>query len=99
MNKKNFTLEDVERMLEEIGFKWVDRLVFNPDKERYKELKNNTFNTKKPLFLSVKNLINGFRSLALVEVDNNTFVLRINDNKIDASKVWVELQQSMKAEV
>lgn len=90
MNKKKFTLDDIEEMFEELGFKWVERLIYNPNTDKYKELKVNTFKKNKTHFLSLKNMINGIRSLAMTEIDENTFIIRINDCKLDASDGWVE---------
>ena len=87
MNKKNFTLDDVEKMIELLGFKWNGRHVFDPNEEKYKKLKHNSFSIKKPLFLSLKNT-RGILTLALAEIDNTTFVLDFNGSKADASVIW-----------
>lgn len=88
MVKKNFTLEDVENMIEEIGFEWVDRLVYNPNNEKYKSLKSNSF--KKPIFMSLKNKLNGLRVLAMAEINNETFILKWSSAKLDVSEDWKE---------
>ena len=87
MNKKNFTLDDVENMIEDLGFKWNERQVFNPNEEKYKKLKHNSFGSNKALFLSLKNP-RGVLTLALAQIDNTTFVLDFNGSKINASGLW-----------
>ena len=74
-------------MIEFLGFKWNERQVFNPNEEKYKKLKHNSFSVKKPLFLSLKNT-RGILTLALAEIDNTTFILNFNGSKADASSIW-----------
>ena len=90
MKKKNFTLDDIEKMLEELGFEWIERLIYNPNNDKYKELKINTFKKNKTPFLYLKVLINGNRALAMAEIDSEKFVLTINDCKLDASDAWIQ---------
>jgi len=89
MNKKNFTLDDIEYFLEDLSFIWLNRIVYNPNNNKYKELKLNTFNGK-PKFLSLKNKINGNRILMLTEIGSETFILSADRCKIDASADWKE---------
>ena len=90
MNKKKFTLDDVEKMIEDLGFKWNERQVFNPNEEKYRKLKHNSFDTNKPLFISLANA-RGILTLALAEVDNETFILNFNGAKANASEQWKKL--------
>lgn len=87
MNKRKFTLDDIENILEEFGFDWVNRMVYNPNNNKYKELKNNIFDGK-PKFLSLKNVINNQRALMLAIIDNEKFILSADKYKIDASVAW-----------
>ena len=90
MNKKNFTLDDVEEMIADLGFKWNGRQIFDPNEEKYRKLKHNSFNLKKPLFLSIET-IKGDLTLALAEIDNTTFVLNFNGAKANASDQWKKM--------
>ena len=90
MKKKNFTLDDVENMIEELGFKWNGRQVFDPNEEKYRKLKHNSFSLKKPLFVSIET-IKGDLTLALAEIDNETFILNFNGAKANASEQWIKL--------
>lgn len=90
MKKKNFTLDDVENMIEDLGFKWNGRQVFDPNEEKYRKLKHNSFSLKKPLFLSLET-IKGDLTLALAEIDNETFILNFNGAKANASQQWMKL--------
>ena len=87
MQKKNYNLEDIENFLEDFGFTWVLRLVYNPNTNKYKEIKSNIFNGK-PIFISLKNNINGKKTLMLAEIDNTTFTLTNDKYKIEASVAW-----------
>ena len=87
MKKKNFTLDDVEKMIEDLGFKWNGRQVYDPNEEKYRKLKHNSFSLEKPLFISIET-IKGDLTLALAEVDNTTFILNFNGAKANASKQW-----------
>ena len=87
MNKKNFTLDDIDYFLDEFGFVWVERLIYNPNTNKYKQLKINNFNGV-PKFLSLKNLRTGNRTLMLAEIDNKTFIMSADKYKIDASAAW-----------
>ena len=90
MKKKNFTLDDVENMIEDLGFKWNGRQVYDPNEEKYRKLKHNSFSLKKPLFLSLET-IKGDLTLALAEIDNETFILNFNGAKANASQQWMKL--------
>ena len=90
MKKKNFTLDDVENMIEDLGFKWNGRQVFDPNEEKYRKLKHNSFSLKKPLFVSIET-IKGDLTLALAEIDNETFILNFNGAKANASEQWIKL--------
>ena len=98
MNKKNFTLEDVEEMIKDLGFTWNDRQIFNPNNEKYKKLKHNSFSIKKPLFLSLQT-IKGDLTLALAEIDNVTFILNFNGAKINACEQWKNLLSEKEQEL
>ena len=98
MNKKNFTLDDVEQMIEDLGFKWNERNVFNPNEEKYRKLKHNSFSLKKPLFLSIET-IKGDLILALAEIDNETFILNFNGAKANASEQWKKLLSQKEQEM
>jgi len=87
MNKKNFTLEDIENMLEEFGFIWLERLVYNPNTNKYKQLKVNNFSGK-PRFISIKNIKSNVRALVLAEIYNEKFVISSDKYKLDASEAW-----------
>ena len=99
MNKKNFTLEDVKKILEDFGFEWVDRLSYNPNNNKYEKIKTNVFNSKKQIFLSLKNTKNYVLSLALAEINNKTFKLTINGSKIDITEEWAKLLEEKTNEV
>jgi len=90
MNKKIFTLDDVEKMIEDLGFKWNGRQVYNPNEEKYRKLKHNSFSLKKPLFVSIET-IKGELTLALAEIDNETFILNFNGAKANASEQWKKI--------
>ena len=89
MQKKNYTLDDIEAFLEDFGFTWLERLMYLPNTNKYKQVKTNIFNGQ-PKFLSLKNNINGKRTLMLAEIDNNTFIMSADKYKIDASAAWKE---------
>ncbi len=94
MNKKNFTLEEVEQMIEDLGFKWNERQIFDPKTEKYKKLEHNSFNSKKQFFISLINA-KGLLALPLAEIDNSTFVLKFGGaTKIIASDQWKKLLSS-----
>lgn len=87
MEKKNFTLEDIENYLSDYGFVWKDKLVYNPNTRKYKPAKPSNFN--KDVFLLLKR---GSQDvLMLATISNSTFELRFDNNKMDATAGWVEM--------
>ena len=89
MQKKNYNLDDVEIFLKDFGFEWLERLVYNPNTNKYKKARTNIFNGE-PVFLSLKNTINGKRTLMLAEIDNEKFKMSAGTYKIEASLAWQE---------
>ena len=89
MSKRKFTLDNIENFLLEFGFAWVNRMIYNPNTNKYKELKNNIFDGKAK-FISLKNEINKQRVLMLVEIDDEHFVMSADKYKIEASEAWKE---------
>ena len=89
MQKRNYTIEDIEKFLEDFEFIWENRIMYNPNKNKYfvsreKHLKN------KPIFLRLINKLNKKHMLALTEINNKTFVIRVADSKVDLSSLWQE---------
>ena len=86
MEKKNYTLEDIDNYLKELGFVWLDKLVYNPDTRRYRMAKPSNFN--KDIFLLLKR--GKYDVLMLATISNSLFELRTDCNKMNASAGWIE---------
>ena len=96
MARKNFTLKDVEIYLEELGFTWQGRLIYDQNTRKYKTAKLTSFN--KDVFMLLKRLNRD--CLMLATINNETFELRGESNKLYASDGWVEtLEAKNKGEI
>ena len=95
MERKKFTLEDIENYLEEFGFVWKQRLIYNPDTGKYRTAKLVDFN--KNVFMALKRGSN--ETLMLSTITNSTFELRCDSNKLDASNGWFEFLEQKKSRV
>ena len=86
MIRQLFTIQDIKEYLEELGFEWKDKIIYDPNTSKYKTATLENF--KKNVFLCLKNLINNQDTKLLATINNKTFELMMGANKIDASKGW-----------
>lgn len=86
--KKNYTIRDIAEYLDELGFRWVDYLVKDYNKEKY--VKVTTPKKEMNIYIDSKRAINGTPTIAKLEVDNNTFVLCQGVSRLDMSEDWQE---------
>ena len=85
MNKKIFTLDDIEKCLNELGFEWVDRYILIGKNYRYATLSNFT---GKPVTLYLKR--NQY-VLTSVTASNNTFIISRDNERCDATSIWLDI--------
>ena len=87
--KKEFTLDDIDQFLEEMGFKWLDRQVYNFCNDKYERADIKHF-TQQP-FACVY-LENGkkTRALMVLKVGADKFILKLNNTRADMTAAWVE---------
>lgn len=89
MKKKKFTVEDIKSYLEELGFIWVDKLVYNQYNRKYKKATLKDF-IGDPIYLYLQNKINNHVAKILVKIDNETFIIKQATSKMEASAGWNE---------
>ena len=100
MAKKKFTIDNIDKFLEEIGYEWVDKLIYDPYVEDYKLAKLSSFDKDVQLYL--KSLLTGQKKTMFASISNEKFELRVNSNKMDASNGWQDFlaeQKSKKASI
>lgn len=95
MERKKFTLDDIEKYLEEIGFIWKCKLIYNPNTDKYKTAQLANFN--KEVFIPLKRA--NREMLMLATISNSTFELKSDNNRLDASDGWFEYLEEKKSKV
>lgn len=88
MAKKRFTLKDIQDYLLELGFIWEDRTIYNPNTSRYKQAKLANFEQK--VFLRMHQELTDRDVLMLGTINDDTFELWCDHNKMDATRGWLE---------
>ena len=86
MQKRRFTLEDISAFLEEIGLQWPDKLLYDPNTRKYKKATITKFS--KPVFVYLKK--NDQTMLMLATITNESFELRQDRSRLDATTLWAE---------
>ena len=88
---KKYTLDDIQQVIEEnLDLKWIDRLVYKPLSKYYHTATNSDFTYNKQTYIYLIDKKNT-SYLAVINFNENRFVIRINGMKIDASEHWKEL--------
>lgn len=87
MRNKKFTIEDIEKCLEELGFEWAGRYMYDTRKKQYKHAKLSQFNGT-PIFLYIKRK---HYMLARVSISNDEFIISHEISKLDASLLWKDI--------
>ena len=84
MEKKKFTIKDIEKCLNELGFEWIERYVYNTKTKQYETARMSHFNVN-PTYVYIKNNIRKF--VALVTIKNEEFIIE----KLNASALWTDI--------
>ena len=88
MKHRKFTIENIKYYFKEyLNMEWIDELVYSTRKDGYRKAKLCDFG-KVPVQLLVKVLKNDSKSLMLVHVTNDLFIVECGKNKMDASADW-----------
>lgn len=97
MEKIKFTIEDIEKCFNELGFEWVDRYVYNTKNKEYERARMSHFK-KSPTFVYLKNKC---CVLTLVTITNEKFIIgHEHVEKLDASLLWNDiLEDKSKQEI
>lgn len=92
MTKQN-KIEKIQEVLEEnLNLQWVDRLVYNIHTDSYHTAGIWDFSPNKPTYTYLRDKKNrAYR--AKVVLNNESFIIKMNGMKIDASEHWQELLQ------
>ena len=88
MARRNFTLEDVKNYLNELGFDWKDKMIYDANASKYKIATLESFN--KNVFICLKNLFNNQECKFIATINNQTFELIQGTNKIIVSDRWID---------
>ena len=98
MERKKFTVSKIEELLNLIGFEWVDKIIYIPQKNRYERAKSQHFKGL-PTFLYVKNIKNNCTVLASTVITNEEFVIGFERSEMDASNLWKDVLNNVKLDV
>ena len=88
MHKRKFTLEDIKKCLEDLGFVWKDKIIYDSNIRRYKKAKKEYF--KNNVFLLLTNKITNQTSQIIATINENIFELCHHKSRIDYTKHWIE---------
>lgn len=83
-----FTIEDIKRYLNELGFEWVDAMICDIV-GKYRTATRKTFQGK-PVNLYLKNTKTNRCSTVLVTVTEKTFLIKHGVGQLDVSEDWVD---------
>ncbi len=86
--KTKFTLDDIDELLKEMGFKWLDRQVCNCKNNKYERAAMKHF--KQPITHLLLESENGARCLVFAFISNDEFIIKFDTTKINLSLDWVE---------
>lgn len=86
--KKRFTLDDIDELLEEIGFKWLDKQVRNIENNKYESAAIKHF--KQPTTYLLIECENGQKFLISAQINQEQFIIRFDKTKLDLSQDWVD---------
>lgn len=94
MEKKKFTIQDIEKCLNELGFEWIERYVYNTKNKKYETAKMSHFKGT-PTYVYIKNDRRKF--LATVTIKNEEFIIE----KLDATSLWNDIleEKTQKASI
>lgn len=84
--KLDFTLDQIEEFLKDLGFEWNGRMIVDSKKEEYRRAQLKDF--KKPVWLCLKNENKKEIIQALTFVDKETFKLLRMEFKANLSSAW-----------
>lgn len=88
MTKNKFTLQDIQDYLLELGFVWEDKTIYNPNTRHYKQAKLANF--KQNVFLRMHQELTDRDVLMLGTINEETFELWFDHNKMVATSGWLE---------
>ena len=88
MSKRKYSLEDIRVFLEEIGFIWQDKTIYNPNTRKYRVAKIESFNNN--VVLCLTNMKTNQTSQLVATINKETFELWQNRNRINATEQWLE---------
>jgi len=86
--KQEFTLDGIEQFLEDMGFRWLDKQVFDYEKNVYERAKMKHF--KQPFVYVYLQNENDKKLLVALHANNENFFLMLNNTKVDMSATWRE---------
>ena len=88
MKHRKYTIKNIKNYFKDyLNMEWIDELVYCTQKDGYRKAKLSDFG-KNPVQLLIKVLKNDSKSLMLVHVTNDIFIVECGRNKIDASADW-----------
>ena len=86
--RRVYTIKDIADYLEELGFRWIDYLVKDYNKDKYLKVSATDLKKEMNVYIESKRSLN--QTVAKLVVDNNTFVLHQGVSKLDMSEDWEE---------
>ena len=87
-------LNKIQQIFEEdLGLKWVDRLIYSHSTKVYRSAHIFDFNPGKATYVHLQN-DDSKRYLARVVVDETSFIVNMNGMKINLSEHWKEIYTS-----
>lgn len=94
MERKKYTIEQIEQLLNELDFEWVDRYVVVGKSYEHAQL---SYFKGKPVSIYIKR--NDQCRLITLSVSNKEFIICTEGAKLNASDSWQDLLNSVNAQV
>ena len=87
-----FTLDDIQEVIEEnLDLEWVDRLIYNPLSKYYHTATDYDLNSMhRQTYVYLRDKKNSCY-LAVINFNDERFIIRMNGTKVDVSEHWKEL--------
>ena len=97
MVKRKYTADNIKHFLEELGFEWLDKTIYDSQACKYRKFKCEDY--KRHSLIFYLSAVNGNKFNALCEISETTFIISIGNQKLDDSLNWQDYLNSLNAKV
>lgn len=87
MAKKKFTIDNIKEFIKELGFEWIDKLIYDSNNQKYRTAKMIDLK-KENVKLLLKSVGKKQPFVAMATISNDEFAIFFGNSKMDASLVW-----------